>query len=505
MVIDPVASIWGQTAVDDSQHMSTIRVLDFEVGKGSPFANDQMGRQQVIINWTARYIDGVEGPCFLAINGSYGTGKSAILSMWAKYLRDNKGLYHIAEINLWKTSYLDSPLLALLLELDRQQIIKLEGDWWRKLLGLANRGVNAIANRVVPELSILPSIVGSGSSNTNEMLADLKRFTSYQTILQEFDSRIANKLGDKRLVIFVDELDRCDASYAVRCLEVIKLLVTAPQIVFVAGVNLAQLDLAVHQRYGWDAQAYRRRFIDLVLDVPPPVSNNLQSYFDNILATLNLPNNILSAKRIIRDTLLGKPDESGNETDKSVMGTTASLRELRQFLNRWGIVCRQLLADSGFPESHKTLAVDAATVMLIAKHLAPKLYGDMLEGSLSDADVFEAVDQALGSRAAIYTSQTIALLKAVLSLCVIVAAIDPAGHNIRTILERGELKDMRPSELLMNTIEETGLPNVNAPLYRQLPDSQFKQFMNHIAKLTCQQLDRIASAVEGYQSGALGQ
>lgn len=485
--------------------MSTIRVPDFEVGKGSPFANDQMGRQQVIVNWTAQYIENVEGPCFLAVNGSYGTGKSAILRMWAKYLRNDEELYYIAEINLWETSYLDNPLLALLLELERQSIIKLEGDWWRKLLGLANRGVNIIVNRVVPELSILSSMVGNGSSNTNEMLADLKRFTSYQTILQEFDSRIAKKLGDKRLVIFVDELDRCDASYAVRCLEVIKLLVTSPQIVFVAGVNLAQLDAAIHQRYGWDAQAYRRRFIDLVLDVPPPVSNNLQSYFDNILATLSLPHNILSAKGIIQDTLLGKPDESDNKTDESVMGTTVSLRELRQFLNRWGSVCRQLLADRSFPEDYKTLVVDVATVMLIAKHLAPKLYGDMLEGSLSDADVFEAVDQALGLRATIYTSSTVALLKAVLSLCVIVAANDPVGHHILTILERGELKDMRPSKLLMSAIDETGLPNVNAPLYEQLPYDQFKQSINHIAKLTCQQLDRIASAVEGYQSGALGQ
>ena len=73
----------------NDQPMS-LRVPDFNVVPGSPFKNDLMGRQPVIEDWTAHFIENVQGPCHLAVNGGYGTGKSAMLRMWAEHLRNEK-------------------------------------------------------------------------------------------------------------------------------------------------------------------------------------------------------------------------------------------------------------------------------------------------------------------------------------------------------------------------------------------------------------------------------
>ena len=488
------------------QSANPLRVPDFEVVPGSPFQNDQMGHHQVVMDWTDRYIHDAVGPCCLAINGNYGTGKSAILGMWAEYLRDDSERYKVAEINLWKTCFLDNPLLACLLELNKESIIQLEkGDWWHKLIDLAKRGIPIITDTIVPGGSAISAIIDNGPPDSRGILPDVQAFNSYAQTLQRFNEEIAKHMGQKRLVIFADELDRCDATYAVRCLEVIKLLFTFPQVTFIVGVNLTQLDAAIRQRYGWDAQAYRRRFFDLTLDVPPPISYILKSYCDKHLTDLDVNNHAMGAWRLIQDALIGDPDQPGNQTADSVHGTMLTLRELRQFLIRWSIVCKRLVPDASpdaaTPESCWALVLELATSLLIAKHLAPQLYRQMLEGSCSDADVFEAVDSALGSRAAIFTSPLVARLKSILSICMVVSDHTSINHHMRLLIARGRITDVRNSKIWINEIDET--PQADVSAYEQLADGPFKKALGEMVDLSFMHINCIVSEVEGYGSGAL--
>lgn len=485
------------------QPANPLRVPDFEVVSGAPFENDQMNRQPVIEDWTARYIENAVGACCLAVNGGYGTGKSAMLGMWAEHLRNDGKRYQVAEINLWKTCYLDNPLLACLLELEKQEIIRLEeGGWWRELIGLAKRGVPAVADLIVPGGSIVSSIMGSGPSDSEGLLADLRAFASYDKILQDFNEEIEKRLKEKRLVIFVDELDRCDATYAVRCLEVIKLLFASPKVTFIVGVNLEQLDNTIRRRYGWDSEAYRRRFFDLTRDVPPPTSHLLKTYCYNSLAHFDGLRHAQGARWMIQDAFLGDPDQSGNETADAVPSTTLSLRELRQFLNRWGIVCNRLLSDTSIPAGCQELVLELATAMLITQHTAPKPYRKMLEGSCSDADVFEEVNSALGSRAAIFTSPLVARLKSILSLCAIVSDHASKDYAVRAVLERSTIAEVRGSKLWRNDMGE--LPQAGVPAHGELADGPFKKALGEMAPLNFTHINRIVSEVEGYKSGALG-
>ena len=104
----------------------------------------------MIEDWTAHFIENVQGPCHLAVNGGYGTGKSAMLRMWAEHLRNEGERYYVVEINFWETAYLDNPLLALLAKMHDQSLISLKGDWPTKLLTMAGRGAIAAANVLLP-------------------------------------------------------------------------------------------------------------------------------------------------------------------------------------------------------------------------------------------------------------------------------------------------------------------------------------------------------------------
>lgn len=74
----------------------------------------------------------------------------------------------------------------------------------------------------------------------------------------------------KSIVIFVDELDRCNPSYAVRLLEDIKHYFLMDNVTFVFSVNLSELQHMVKMVYGdkFDAFRYLDRFFDIRLNLP---------------------------------------------------------------------------------------------------------------------------------------------------------------------------------------------------------------------------------------------
>lgn len=84
-----------------------------------------------------------------------------------------------------------------------------------------------------------------------------------------------------RLVVFIDELDRCNPSYAVRLLERIKHYFSDDRITFVFSVSLKQLQNTVKKHYGteFDASRYLDRFFDLRMTLPEP---NLKKFYESI-------------------------------------------------------------------------------------------------------------------------------------------------------------------------------------------------------------------------------
>lgn len=74
-----------------------------------------------------------------------------------------------------------------------------------------------------------------------------------------------------RLVIFIDELDRCNPAFAIKLLERIKHYFSNSRITFVFSVNVAELQHAIRSHYGseFDASRYLDRFFDLRIDLPP--------------------------------------------------------------------------------------------------------------------------------------------------------------------------------------------------------------------------------------------
>lgn len=115
--------------------------------------------------------------------------------------------------------------------------------------------------------------------NVNGIIDNLKcdnplsRFKEQKELDEKMKTFFTDVLAERgnRLVIFIDELDRCKPSFAVHLLEQIKHYLCDERIIFVFSVNLQELQHTIKHYYGdsFDACRYLDRFFDLRIELPP--------------------------------------------------------------------------------------------------------------------------------------------------------------------------------------------------------------------------------------------
>lgn len=130
--------------------------------------------------------------------------------------------------------------------------------------------------------------------NERNIFDEIRKHEDLETTIKKFFEEILFEKAEQ-LIIFVDELDRCRPSYAVRLLERIEHYFINDRITFVFSVNLEQLQHTIKNFYGddFDACRYLDRFFDLRLSLPPINTTKYYNY-------LNLSNNIVGDRVLMR-------------------------------------------------------------------------------------------------------------------------------------------------------------------------------------------------------------
>lgn len=151
-----------------------------------------------------------------------------------------------------------------------------------------------------------------------------------QNIRSKVDELLEALLVEKesRLVIFVDELDRCNPNFAVRLLERVKHYFCNDRITFVFPTNIDALQHTIRHFYGsdFDASRYLDRFFDFRMTLPPV---NLNRYYTSI-----------------------NFDESSGAfevvSDLVIKSLKMEMREIAKYLSQLDVAIRQKAHASGY-------------------------------------------------------------------------------------------------------------------------------------------------------------
>jgi hypothetical protein len=231
----------------------------------------------------------VEGSLVLSLNGGFGAGKSTFIEMWKSSLLDRRESGQFVPmpviLNAWESDHCGDPLVAILSGL-LEAVENWKGPNAPSGSGFkeAVKDVGWFATGLANEF--LAKTVGINAVKAGELAQQKKESRAVQMpdFISLYQERIAalKKLKvelnevfggmEPKVVVFVDELDRCRPDYAVSFLETIKHVFDVEGIVFVLAIDYNHLSASAKALFGaaLDFEEYFRKFSHRLIELPFP-------------------------------------------------------------------------------------------------------------------------------------------------------------------------------------------------------------------------------------------
>ncbi len=243
----------------------------------------------------------------IAVDAPWGAGKSILLKCWVgAHQNENNGAAKTVYFDAFRNDYMDDPLIGLVSEISHrfEPQGKPTGQWKAvkeaasKLGRPAARIGLAVVTAGVTEIAapVVDAALKAGSKELEKASQEFwQKEDGRKAAMDSFRRALEGLASEEKLVVVVDELDRCRPDYALNLLEVIKHFFDVPNVHFVLGVNLRELANSVRVRYGASAesQKYLQKFVTLVLPLSGrnPRASSLQAasiHFENVARQIGL-------------------------------------------------------------------------------------------------------------------------------------------------------------------------------------------------------------------------
>ena len=267
------------------------------------YINNILNRNTYIHNFISMLLN-IEKGGVIAIDGEWGSGKTHFVQQ-VKWLLDSASenitsdvktvlnntspkldnlighKYKAFYYDAWKHDKSNNPFFTLL----RTMILAFGGiDYFKDETSFINsllKGASHIVKGVTP---IDAELIFKGTKalcgiNDAEQFSELEFIEQMDNQVDSFLDYICEGQYDK-LVVFIDELDRCRPSFAVELLEIIKHYFNNDKVIFVLSTNLSEFQYCIKQYYGdgFNGWKYLDRFIDLRLTVPTISTEDYYKY-----------------------------------------------------------------------------------------------------------------------------------------------------------------------------------------------------------------------------------
>lgn len=208
-------------------------------------------------------------PCVVGIFGPWGSGKSSFLRMWRSLIGTRS---RTSQFNPWKYDQkvevwaaLIQSILAELKESTSspQRITELARQIaWLTLRGGLSRGIGLATAGIINEKTVDKAL---------DVIAD--RDAKFYKFMNEYEYAFTKAVDeyvgeDGRLVVFVDDLDRCTPESALAVLEALKLFIGNARCVFVLAMDFDLVAAAVGSKLGSHDPLNGAAYLEKIVQIP---------------------------------------------------------------------------------------------------------------------------------------------------------------------------------------------------------------------------------------------
>ena len=301
----------------------------------------------------SKFIQQSDTPITIGLQGEWGTGKTSLMSLLLEQFNDEANQNEIASswVNTWEYSMFKgakettpSVLKGMLDKL--KDSCKERGVWTLKddaksTFNKAGKFLSGIANQVVANQTGInvKDAVDSNSDSYVAEIAEVKKMIS--GLIQELINDEKNPV--KKVVFFVDDLDRILPSDAVEVLESLKNIFDIPNCVFILAIDYDVVVKGLESKFGPKTKENEREFrsfFDKIIQVPftmPVGAYDISSFLKNKLAELNVEIN----------------DEEVSQITKIVGYTVGNNpRSLKRYLNTFSLIKIIVLDDDEIDDAN---------------------------------------------------------------------------------------------------------------------------------------------------------
>lgn len=282
----------------------------------SAWDNDRLGYQEIGEAFT-NLIRSIETEKVISIEAGFGRGKTFFRKAWAKQLKSAGEV--VVEVDVQQSDHSGDPVITLLGALV-DALPKDEEGTGQKALESAKKvgaiGVRALSRAVlksgaeevfqaitenaIDKLEDFDALDGviqgmgnemskvAGQLIASQMAAERVRKKELPEQLQSLRAALVDKANTTRIVVIIDELDRCHPDYAISFLEATKAVFDQAGFVFCLMVNADYLENLARHRFGVakEDEKYLDKFVDIRLKLDPKPETFAEAVHD---LACNLP------------------------------------------------------------------------------------------------------------------------------------------------------------------------------------------------------------------------
>jgi hypothetical protein len=258
-------------------------IADQAIGESDARTDDGLGFDAYSRVLAAAATD-TRGPFTIGVFGDWGTGKTSLMRLIESRLASDPRIVTVW-FNAWRYEKEEHPIVPLvgtiIQELERHQSLKRNlGDTGKSLI----RALRAIAYGFSAKSKVkVPGFAEVEASFVAKDMIDRDERQKTDPLLDRslyygaFNSLDTVQLKDElRVVILIDDLDRCFPDQAIRLLESIKLVLAQPGFIFVLGVARRVVEGYLQHRYtaeygisDFKGQLYLDKIVQLPFHLPP--------------------------------------------------------------------------------------------------------------------------------------------------------------------------------------------------------------------------------------------
>lgn len=244
--------------------------------------------------------------CTFALNGKWGSGKTFVLNMLERQLREYQDgeKYIVFHYNCWQYDYYEEPLVAIIAAMldslnDQTNLFSPDThESFRRKIAAAKPILKTIAasfakNKLGVDPTDIFTLAGEAVSAAEQAKGKIEdehaydQYYAFKEVIQSAKAELEKLAATQMVVIVVDELDRCLPSYAIKVLERLHhLFYSLENVSVLLAVDKLQLDTTVKQIFGENTNVttYLKKFInfELTLDVGKIEGSFTERYADYI-------------------------------------------------------------------------------------------------------------------------------------------------------------------------------------------------------------------------------